>query len=225
MNGELDTCHCCEGLTAQTPAVVANLPGLSAIAYRVGTHSQFKQSMLGALTDIRRPALQNLKTRDDDDFSIALLDAAATMADVLTFYQERIANESYLRTATERRSLLELAQLIGYELRPGVAAAAFLAFTMDETPGAPLETTVDIGTKVQSVPGPDEKPQTFEAVEKITARVESNAIRPQTHVPQKIAAELKKLYLAGTDTQLQLGDAILVVGDERAQHPTSYPAK
>ncbi len=176
MNGQLDTCHCCEGLTAQTPAPVANRPGLAAIAYRVGTHSQFKQSMLAALSDITRPALQNLKARDDDDFSIALLDAAATMADVLTFYQERIANESYLRTATERRSLLELARLIGYELRPGVAASALLAFTMDESPGAPLETTVDIGTKVQSVPGPDEKPQTFETVEKITARVECNAI-------------------------------------------------
>ena len=44
-----------------------------------------------------------LRTRDDDDFTIALLDAWATVADVLTFYQERIANESYLRTATERR--------------------------------------------------------------------------------------------------------------------------
>ena len=46
MNGKLDTCHCCEGLTAQTPVAVENRPGLSAIAYRVGTHSQFKQSML-----------------------------------------------------------------------------------------------------------------------------------------------------------------------------------
>ena len=162
MNGQLDSCHCCEGLTAQTPAAVKNRPGLSAIAYRVGTHSQFKKSMLAALSDITRPALQNLKTRDNDDFSIALLDAAATMADVLTFYQERIANESYMRTATERRSLLELARLIGYELRPGVAANTLLAFTMDDTPGAPLQTTVDIGTKVQSIPGPDEKPQTFE---------------------------------------------------------------
>ena len=129
MNGQLNACHCCEGLTAQTPILLVNRPGLSAIAYRVGTHSQFKQSMLAALSDITRSALQGLKTRDDDDFSIALLDATSTMADVLTFYQERIANESYLRTATERRSLLELARLIGYELRPGVAASTLLAFT------------------------------------------------------------------------------------------------
>ncbi len=221
MNGQLDTCHCCEGLTAQTPAPVANRPGLAAIAYRVGTHSQFKQSMLAALSDITRPALQNLKARDDDDFSIALLDAAATMADVLTFYQERIANESYLRTATERRSLLELARLIGYELRPGVAASALLAFTMDESPGAPLETTVDIGTKVQSVPGPDEKPQTFETVEKITARVECNAIKPQitqTFVPQFRDTHV---YLKGTATNLKPGDAILLVGSERKENPGS----
>src|SRR6266496_3584920 len=221
MNGQLDSCHCCEGLTAQTPAAVKNRPGLSAIAYRVGTHSQFKKSMLAALSDITRPALQNLKTRDDDDFSIALLDAAATMADVLTFYQERIANESYMRTATERRSLLELARLIGYELRPGVAANTFLAFTMDDTPGAPLQTTVDIGTKVQSIPGPDEKPQTFETVEKITARVEWNAIKPQltqTFVPKFGDTHV---YLKGTATNLKPGDAILLVGSERKENPGS----
>jgi hypothetical protein len=221
MNGKLDACHCCEGSTAQTPAAVANRPGLSAIAYRAGTHSQFKQSMLAALSEVKRPVLQNLKTRDDDDSSIALLDAAATMADVLTFYQERIANESYLRTATERTSLLELARLIGYELRPGVAASTFLAFMMDETPGAPLETAVDIGTKVQSVPGPNEKPQTFETVEKITARVEWNAIKPQmtqTFIPQRGATHV---YLKGTATNLKPGDAILLVGPEREKDPGS----
>jgi len=215
MNGIVHTCHCCEGLTAETPAPVTNRPGLSAIAYRVGTHSQFKQSMLAALSDITRPALQGLKTRDDDDFSIALLDAAATMADVLTFYQERIANESYLRTATERRSLLELARLIGYELRPGVAASTFLAFTMDDAPGAPLETSVDVGTKVQSIPGPNQKAQTFETVEQITARVEWNAIKPQTtqtFVPQFGDTHV---YLKGTATNLKPGDAILLVGNER----------
>ena len=63
--------------------------------------------------------------------AIALLDAWATVADVLTFYQERIANESYLRTATERVSLVHLAALIGYRPRPGVAAGAFLAFTLE----------------------------------------------------------------------------------------------
>ena len=219
MNTPLNDCNCCAGLTAQTPADVTNRPGLSAVAYRVGTHSRFKQSMLAALSDITRPALQRLKTRDDDDPSIALLDAAATMADVLTFYQERIATESYLRTATERRSLLELARLIGYELRPGVAASAFLAFSLDESPGAPVATTVAVGTKVQSIPGPDEKPQTFETIGEIGARVDWNALKPQmtqVFVPQFGDTHV---YLKGTSTNLKPGDAILLVGAEREAVP------
>jgi hypothetical protein len=66
--------------------------------------------------------LTDLATRALDDPSMAILDAAAVVADVLTFYQERIANEGFLRTATERRSVLEMARAIGYELNPGVAA-------------------------------------------------------------------------------------------------------
>ena len=61
--------------------------------------------MLARLSSSDYPALAALKTRDDDDFSIALLDATAVVLDILTFYQERLANESYLRTATQLYSL------------------------------------------------------------------------------------------------------------------------
>jgi len=221
MSGRLNDCGCCQGLAAQTPAEIQNRPGLTAIAYRVGTHAQFKQSMLTALSDPRRPALKALSTRDVDDFSIALLDAAATMADVLTFYQERIANESYLRTATERRSLLELARLIGYELRPGVAAKTLLAFTLEDAPGVPRRTTIDVGVKVQSIPGPGEKPQTFETIKKIEARTEWNAMNPP--VNQVVIPHFGStyVYLRGTSTNLKPGDAILFVGSERGEDPGS----
>ena len=99
-------CHC-DATVARSPVSIANRPGLSAIAYRVGTQPQFKSGMLADLGQV-----PGLKTRADDDFSIGLLDAWACVADTLTFYQERIANESYLRTATERRSLVELGRLI-----------------------------------------------------------------------------------------------------------------
>ncbi|MGO9221897.1 MAG: hypothetical protein ACLP5E_29635, partial [Streptosporangiaceae bacterium] len=112
----------CEGIAAQTPATIGNRPALSAISYRSGTWAQFKASMLDALST--SPALAGLQTRSDDDFTIALLDAWAVVCDILTFYQERIAIECYLRTATEVVSVGELAKLIGYKLRPGLAAAA-----------------------------------------------------------------------------------------------------
>lgn len=215
------TCGCCAGLTAQTALDLTNRPGLTAIAYRIGTHAQFKQRMLARLSAAERAALAGLQTREDDDFAIALLDAWATVADVLTFYQERLANETYLRTATERLSLVHLARAIGYELQPGVAASTFLAFTLEEAPGAPQHTTIDSGVKVQSVPGPHEQPQTFETIETIEARAAWSALKPQTATVQQLGRGTTELYLRGTDTLLQPGDGIFIVGDEREREPGS----
>src|SRR5436305_13428529 len=97
----LDDCNCCEGLRTQTPAEIFNPAGLPAISYRVGTYNQFKQSMLAKLSAAGQPALSGLKKRSTDDFSIALLDSWAVVCDVLTFYQERIANVSYMRNDSE----------------------------------------------------------------------------------------------------------------------------
>ncbi len=226
--GALNNCGCCEGVRQETPQTIANRPGLSAIAYRVGTHQQFKASLLARLHSSRQVALNAFTARQDDDFTIALLDAFSTVGDVLTFYTERIANEAYLRTAVERRSVLELAQLIGYELRPGVAASTCLAFTIDDSPGAlgttlvspttaavvpeaPPTITVDIGTKVQSVPGPNEKPQTFETIEKIDARAEWNSISPRLAQPQQIATSSQSFILLGAINSLKKGDRVLIM--------------
>jgi hypothetical protein len=146
----LDDCECCEGISGETPARVKNRPGLSAVAYRVGTHAQFKETMLARLSGSRQGALRALTTRADEDFTVALLDAWAVVGDVLTFYQERIANESYLRTATERLSVAELARLIGYRLRPGVSASVYLAFTVEDAPGA-LGAAANLGSSAQVV--------------------------------------------------------------------------
>jgi len=214
-----DDCACCTGLEAETPRQLHNAPGLPAIAYRVGRHGDFRASMLARLSSSDHPALEKLTTRDADDFSIALCDAAATMLDVLSFYQERIANESYLRTAVERRSVLELARLIGYEPAPGVAASAWLAFTIQEAPGLVGQvqppSAVPVGTRVQSVPGPDEQPQTFETTEPIDARAEWNALGVRTRTTW-IPDRDYDLYLDGVATGLAPGDAILIVGQERA---------
>jgi predicted phage baseplate assembly protein len=187
---DLNDCDCCAGLSAQTPVAVYNRPGLSAIAHRVGTHSRFKSSMLARLSAADLPALRDLQTRDDDDFAVALLDAWAMVADVLTFYQERIANESYLRTAIERRSLRHLAELIGYKLRPGVAASTYLAFTVEDAKGAPVQTRVEKGTRVQSIPGPGQVTQ-----EQTPAMV----------------LERQTVTVKGVATNLKPGDSLLVV--------------
>lgn len=222
-----DACGCCAGVGIEAPALLYNRPGLAAIAYRIGTHSEVLASLQARLSSQEYPALAKLRTRDSDDFSMALLDAYACMADVLSFYQERLANESYLRTAGERLSLSELARLIGYRLKPGVAAETYLAFTLQEPPpqpassepkqasGVPDKVTLNIGIKVQSIPGPDEKPQTFETVESIEARPEWNVLLPKMHEMKLPVFGTKVVYLQGTATQLKAGDTLLFVGTER----------
>lgn len=199
----------------RTPVDLYNPSGLLALKYRVGTHSQFKADMVEAIS--RRSGLKNLTTREDDDLGIALLDGWATIADVLTFYQERIANEGYLRTATEHRSVLELARTLGYELKPGVAASVPLVFMVEPSVGSPLQSRVDEGTKVMSMPGQDEKLQIFETVETIEAKATLNDLRLLQFVPQKIEAGLTELYLKGVNTNLVPGDAILIIGSERLE--------
>jgi hypothetical protein len=238
-----ETCGCCEGIQILTPQPTANRPGLSALNYRVGTHGAFLETMKARLTTmtVDVPAtdgqtietfapLLDLTTRDSGDFSIALLDAWATVADVLTFYQERIANEGFLRTATERRSILELARLVGYTLRPGVAATVYLAYTIDEdrsvTPPEPIATTIPIGCRSQSVPGPEELPQSFETAEKIEARSTWNALQPRmTRAQTQNSIQQSGLFLAGISTNLKPNDPLLIDFGESSQATTPFRVK
>ena len=188
-----DDCHCCEG--ELLPAAVRNAPGLPALDYRIDTQPGFKARMLQRLPlwraapgapDSPRP-LARLLTRSNDDPAVALIDACACMADVLTFYQERIANEGFLRTATERRSVLELARALGYELKPGVAASTHLAFTVEDAPGAPGMCALAQGLPVQSVPVQGKLPQVFETSAALVARAEWNALLPRPSRPADMA--------------------------------------
>jgi hypothetical protein len=222
------TCGCCSGISVQTPAGESNLPGLPAIAYRTGTWATFKQSMLARLSSADYPALAYLKTRDDDDFSIALFDASSIVLDILTFYQERLANESYLRTATQLQSLTELSRLIGYQPAPGIAASTWLAFTMKAATGLPPDptttaVTIPAGTQVQSVPTQNQKPQSFETSADILAKPDWNALNVQTGAPWRPPGG-HGVYLSGTSLQLNLGDSLLILGADREGWALGSPA-
>ena len=222
-------CGCCAGIAQRTPRQLRNRPGLSAIAYRAGVHSDFLASMIAGLTNPNRPRLAKLGTRDHDDFTIALLDGWAVACDVLAFYTERLAQESYLRTAQERISLQELGKLVGFQLEPGVAAQTHVAFALEpapvvpptasQDPGSappvtPASVTIEPGLRVLSIPGPGETPQTFETVEQIVARPEWNAFPASQTLPQTFKLGDTFAYFAGTGLNLKPGDAILLAGTD-----------
>ncbi len=224
-----EACGCCDGVVVATPRAADNRHGLPAIAYRSGDHAAFRASLHARLGSAGAGPLRALLTRDAGDFTIGLIDAFACAADVLTFYSERIANESYRAAATERISLQEMGKLIGYRLRPGVAAETVLAIALETPPavppqagvepgsfvtGVPASLTIAAGLRVASVPGPDEKPQTFESVEPIDARAAWNAMRPWLAEERRPGRNDREAWLAGVRTGLKPGDAVLFLGDE-----------
>ena len=166
-----DTCGCCAPNSPLTPVTIDNRPGLSAIAYRVGTFGSFRETMLDTIAGT--PELANLTTRQSDDDAITLIDLWAALLDVITFYQERYANEVFLRTAQRPESLRRMARLLDYRPRPGVAAVADLAFTLD----AGKTVQIPAGLRVQSVPAQGQQPQTFETLQAITADARFNRLR------------------------------------------------
>ena len=193
-----------------------NSPGLTALAYRISDYTSTKHRVLESLYQVIPPGsatLAALRTRDENDTAIALIDAWAMVIDVLTFYQERIANEGYWRTATERRSLLELARTIGCELQPGVAASTYLTFNVESTPTAPAQVTIPAGTQIASIPGENEQSQIFETSKPLLARADWNVLKPRPMRPQTLSPQTQYLYLQGLNLRLQVGDRVLLIDE------------
>jgi hypothetical protein len=212
-------CNC--AACAQPPLLGAapNRAGRDALDLRIGDYRRFYADALARLSAPDAGALHALRTRAADDPCIALLDAWAMVADVLTFYRERLSNEGYLRTARDARSLRELAAMAGYRPRPGVAATVHLAYLLDAG-AAPVE--IPAGARAQSVPLPGEQMQAFETSEPLQARAEWSEMTPRrTRLPalqRVIAMTRPELKLTDSGLFVRAGERVLFVyGDQPGQ--------
>ena len=75
---------------------------------------------------------------DETDLGAALLEIFAHMGDILSYYQDRVAAESFLSTARSRRSVIDHLRLIGYSLATAAPASATLSVTLPAAPTKPL---------------------------------------------------------------------------------------
>lgn len=219
-------CACCTPSAPLAPAAITNRPGLGAIVWATGSYATFRQAMFeGVARGPRNPAkgddphwpaatsaaLRPLTTRDDSDYAIMAIDMFAAVADVLSFYSERQANEMFLRTARERDSVLRLAGLIGFQPSPGSAATTALAFTLD----AGAQVRIAPGLKVMSVPGQDEKPQTFETIGTLVADAALGDL-PVYGVPQAIVpfGSGRRIPLVSRPEALARGDTLVLTNGQ-----------
>jgi len=96
----------------------------------------------------RLPAWQG---EDPADFGVALIEAFSYMGDVVNYYIDSVANESYLPTATQRQSVLNIAKNYGYQptgYRASTVEIEFINESEDQVvlpAGTELQTSVDLG--------------------------------------------------------------------------------
>ncbi|GGT47798.1 hypothetical protein GCM10010271_60100 [Streptomyces kurssanovii] len=210
-------CGCGGHDERHAPRAVYNPPGRSALDYRVGDYGSFLAAMLDRLASPAYPALRGLTARTPDDPAIGLLDSWAVVGDLLTFHSERIADEAYLRTANEHRSLALLGRLVGHRPRPGIAADTHLAYSLDRDPRDPdIPVVIPRGARSNSVPTTSgEDSQVFETSEDLTARASWNTLtvrrrRPSLLTPEDLARR-SEIFVSGTSTALTAGDRLLFV--------------
>lgn len=124
------------------PAVVeASVPTRPRVDY---TGKDF-DSLLEAMFEMARERLPEWTDHSKNDGGVVLLELVAHAIDVQLYYVDRLANESYLETAVEDRSIVNLLRLIGYELRPPRPATSNLILLFDKTATG----VVTIGTGAQ----------------------------------------------------------------------------
>src|SRR3954454_23337706 len=95
------------------------------------------ESLLAAMRDLIPRQLPEWKDfANEADFGNVLLELFAHVGDILSYYQDRVANESFLGTARTRHSVIEHLRLIGYRLATAVPAAASLTVSVPATVNA-----------------------------------------------------------------------------------------
>lgn len=192
----------------QDPEVVSNPPGLASITDRVDDFTGFRRALLRPL-----PGEQALGAWHPapGDLGLQFLEWWAYVADVLTFYNERIANETYLRTAQFPESIAGLVALLGYLPAPGLAATGQVGAIRTTTrPAEPL--VIPAGMQLSSTATPGIPVQTFEAVGvTFPGLSDVTATLPPDTALSLTDTGPASVLLAGRVTGTKAGDRLLLV--------------
>jgi len=129
------------------------------IDYLARDYSSFRSALVGLI-----PAkVPEWTDRSEADFGIVLIELFSYMADILSYYQDRIANEAFLNTAQERRSVIDHLQLIGYELQGAAPASARLSVIVSNDRNGTVE--IRTGDQFSTSTTKDRRSVTFEYVD------------------------------------------------------------
>jgi hypothetical protein len=132
------------------PACLAWLPRAP------GLFPDWRENILYAIG--LEPALAHWRAREPGDLGLMLAEMGAYVLDVTSFYDQLIANESYLGTAHLTGAQRQLISLLGYVPRPAVGSNVWIAAEAD---GVRL-VALPAGTAIRSGAFDGNPPQVFE---------------------------------------------------------------
>jgi hypothetical protein len=202
----------------------------------LGDYASFRAKMLAMIPRVvvvpgdgsspSRPLAQ-LDLNAPSDPTVALLDAYAALADVVSFYQDRILNEGFLPHAVEYASIALLGRSLGEG--PAVYVSATTELALFAQPGTSV--TVPTGSAIQANPpkvapgagtmtgSRSGTPPTSGPVFETAIAVEADSTLNQLPLLQtrtvRLSPDADSLLLAGTGLGLSVGDFMILVQEER----------
>lgn len=95
---------------------------MSNIAPNIDYTSRDYDGLRQSLLDFARVAFPDWQPASEGDFGVLMVELLSYTGDVLSYYVDRAQIEAYLPTATQRSSVLQIAQLLGYQPSTGAPA-------------------------------------------------------------------------------------------------------
>ena len=183
-----------------------NPPGLPFIAYRDTDFAAIRAALLVPQTG--ETQLSAWRPSASGDLALMMAEWFAYLGDIITFYNERIANEDYLGTATQARSVTNLIRLLGYRPQPGVGASVTLAALLQTGPSYRQTVTLPQGLQVTSKPSPGQPPQTFELYQQ-TALAAPDSVTATARL-LLLSPSASTILLAGAVSSIMGGDYLIL---------------
>ncbi len=194
----------CPCEVVQHPRAIDNPAGRASLSRRVGDFASFRHALLRA----REGEIELLRWRPGPtgDLAVQMVEWWAVIADALTFYDERVANESYLRTALIDEDVRRLIRLLGYRPRPGIGAEGQIAARV----AGPRPPSLAAGLRVESKPGPGQQPQTFE-LDAAKQTVYPDELAVDAPPDDALAASGSSVLVRGGSVAVRKGDYVLLL--------------
>lgn len=103
------------------------------------------EGLRASLLTYARDAFPDWQPASEGDFGVVLLETLAYVGDITNYYVDQSKQEAYLPTATQRQSVLNIAEMLGYLPHTGLASTATVTLKTDIDSVA---TPVPIGTQL-----------------------------------------------------------------------------